>query len=280
VLHSFAGGSDGANPLAAPVLDQAGNLYGATSAGGSNYFGTLYKIDTTGNESVLYSFTGGTDGAYPYSHLLVDTSGNLFGTASQGGCCGQGSIFEFSNGTLTALYGFSAAPNGTNPDGQIPMGGLIRDSAGNFYGTATEAGPDGWGTVFELQVSGKLGDAQAPEVPNTSSTPSAKLVPMGSEDAPANTLQLEPICNPTISAPVEVATSHQRYVAGTKARPPLMDSCLHSKPTAAICFSALTPAFTSVNSGTATHSATTTPGPSSELSAHWTIRSARRPLWT
>jgi uncharacterized repeat protein (TIGR03803 family) len=150
VLHSFAGGSDGANPLTAPTLDAAGNLYGTTSSGGA-YFGTVYMVDTAGNESILHSFTGGTDGAYPYAHLLMDAAGNLYGTASQGGCCGQGSVFEFSDGTLTALYGFSAAPNGENPDGQIPMGGLIMDSAGNLYGTATEAGTYGWGTVFEIQ---------------------------------------------------------------------------------------------------------------------------------
>jgi uncharacterized repeat protein (TIGR03803 family) len=152
VLHSFAGGSDGANPLDSPVLDTAGNLYGTTSAGGP-YYGTVFMIDTAGNESTLYSFTGGTDGASPYAHLLVDTSGNLYGTASQGGCCGQGTVFEFSNGTLIALYGFSAAPNGTNLDGQFPMGGLITDSAGNFYGTAAGAGASGWGTVFEIQPS-------------------------------------------------------------------------------------------------------------------------------
>jgi len=150
VLHSFAGGSDGANPMDAPVLDSAGILYGTTSSGGA-YFGTVYAVDTAGNESVLYSFTGGPDGAYPYAHLLMDASGNLFGTASQGGCCGQGSVFEFSAGTLTALHGFSAAPNGENSDGQIPMGGLIEDSAGNLYGTAVEAGTYGWGSVFEIQ---------------------------------------------------------------------------------------------------------------------------------
>jgi uncharacterized repeat protein (TIGR03803 family) len=128
-------------------------MYGTTSAAGAYYFGTLYMVDTAGNESILYSFTGGTDGACPYAHLLMDASGNLFGTASQGGCCGQGSVFEFSDGTLTALHGFSAAPDGTNSDGQIPMGGLIEDSAGNLYGTATEAGAYGWGTVFEIQLN-------------------------------------------------------------------------------------------------------------------------------
>jgi uncharacterized repeat protein (TIGR03803 family) len=232
VLHSFAGGSDGANPLAPPVLDQAGNLYGATSAAGAFYFGTLYMIDTTGSESVLYSFTGGTDGAYPYAHLLVDATGNLFGTASQGGCCGQGSIFEFSNGVLTALYGFSPAPNGTNADGQIPMGGLTTDSAGNLYGTATLAGSYGWGSVFELQLGGQPLEGQSKDASALESDselsarfiPAAVSVPTTSAVALSNTPNLDPICNPTISAPVEVATSHQRYVAGTKAQPPLTDS--------------------------------------------------------
>jgi uncharacterized repeat protein (TIGR03803 family) len=233
VLHSFAGGSDGANPMAAPVLDQAGNMYGSASSGGAYYFGTLFTIDTGGSESVLYSFTGGTDGAYPYSHLLLDASGNLYGTASQGGCCGQGTVFEFSNGILTALYGFSAAPNGTNSDGQIPMGGLTTDPAGNLYGTAAETGTYGWGTVFELQLGGQSLDGQSKEdrafeshsdLPNTRPIPAAGSVPMSSEVGPENAPKLPPICHPTISAPVEVATSHQRYVAGTKAQPPLTDS--------------------------------------------------------
>ena len=211
VLHSFAGGSDGANPLDAPVLDQAGNLYGTTSAGGQ-YFGTLFMVDTSANESILYSFMGGSDGAYPYSHLLMDASGNLFGTASQGGCCGPGTIFEFSAGTLIPLYQFSAAPNGTNPDGQIPVGGLIADSAGNLYGTAAQAGPDGWGTVFKLEPGSQRLDFAAGPV-----RASPVVVSSG-------TATLQPICNPTISSPVEVATSHQRYVAGTKALPPLTDS--------------------------------------------------------
>ena len=235
VLHSFAGGSDGANPMDAPVLDLAGNLYGTTSAGGP-FFGTLFMVDTSGNESISYSFTGGSDGAYPYSHLLADASGNLFGTVSQGGCCGSGTVFEFSAGTLIPLYEFGAAPNGTSPDGQIPMGGLIKDSAGNLYGTATEAGAYGWGVVFELEPGSQSPDAQSldaqsknhrelqspGDLPNTAFTSAAGSVPASSEAASSNTLQ--PICNPTISSPIEVATSHQRYVAGTKAQPPLTDS--------------------------------------------------------
>jgi uncharacterized repeat protein (TIGR03803 family) len=147
VLHSFAAGSDGANPLAAPVFDTVGNMYGVTSSGGA-YFGTIYKVDSAGNESILYRFTGGYDGAYPYAHLLVDTTGNLYGTASQGGSTGAGSVFEFSGGTLNVLHDFA----GTNlDDGAWPMGGLIMDSAGNLYGTTPAYGLYGWGTVFEVQ---------------------------------------------------------------------------------------------------------------------------------
>jgi uncharacterized repeat protein (TIGR03803 family) len=231
-LHSFAGGSDGANPMDAPVLDQAGNLYGTTSAGGL-YFGSLFMVDASGNESILYSFTGGPDGAYPYSHLLVDASGNLFGTASQGGCCGPGTVFEFSAGTLIPLYEFSAAPNGTNPDGQIPMGGLIMDSAGNLYGTATEAGPYDWGAMFELELGSQSREAQSKDnrglesrsdLPNTRFISAARSGPASRDAGSSNTAKLQPICNPTMSSPVEVATSHQRYVAGTKAQPPLTDS--------------------------------------------------------
>jgi uncharacterized repeat protein (TIGR03803 family) len=157
VLHSFAGGSDGANPLDAPVLDKAGNMYGTTAAGGASGstplgLGTLFKVDTAGHESILYSFTGGSDGANPYAHLLVDTSGDLYGTASSGGCCGQGSVFKFSDGSLIPLYGFSTPnSNGENADGQYPMGGLITDSAGNLYGTTVQAGTNGWGSVFVVQ---------------------------------------------------------------------------------------------------------------------------------
>jgi uncharacterized repeat protein (TIGR03803 family) len=87
-------------------------------------------------------------------NLILDAAGNLYGTASQGGCCGQGTVYEFSAGSLIALHGFSAAPNGTNSDGEFPEGGLIFDSAGNLYGTAAYAGIDAWGTVYEIQMAG------------------------------------------------------------------------------------------------------------------------------
>jgi uncharacterized repeat protein (TIGR03803 family) len=154
VLHNFSAASDGANPMGSFVLDAAGNIYGTTSAGGNSYFGTLFMMDPAGDETVLHNFTGGTDGAYPYSNLILDAQGNLYGTTSQGGCCGQGTIFQFSSGILKTLYSFSATINGLNSDGQNPMGGVTADANGNLYGTAVSAGFWGWGSVFELQFSG------------------------------------------------------------------------------------------------------------------------------
>jgi uncharacterized repeat protein (TIGR03803 family) len=147
VLHSFAAGDDGANPIGGPVLDASGNIYGVTAAGGGILgFGTIFMVDSAGNESVLYSFTGGSDGAYPYPGLIMDSSGNLYGTVSQGAATGNGSAFQFSGGVLTVLYQFM----GTT-DGAIPFGGLTADSSGNLYGTALQAGTNGWGTIFEIQ---------------------------------------------------------------------------------------------------------------------------------
>jgi uncharacterized repeat protein (TIGR03803 family) len=148
ILHHFSGGTDGANPMGSVVLDSAGNLYGSTSAGGNFYVGTLFMIDPAGNETVLYSFMGGLDGAYPYSSLILDASGNLYGTVAQGGSTGAGSVFEFSSGTLNVLYDFAGTTDGANP-----MGGLVMDASGNLYGTAVQAGTYGWGSVFEIEIA-------------------------------------------------------------------------------------------------------------------------------
>jgi uncharacterized repeat protein (TIGR03803 family) len=163
VLHSFSG-SDGAHPTASLVRDAAGNLYGTTFYGGtaSCGCGTVFKIDTTGAETVLYSFTGGTDGKFPAGRLLPDSVGNLYGTASEGGAvnCGRfgmygcGVVFKVdSSAHETVLYSFTGGA-----DGGQPLAGLIRDSAGNFYGTTFSAGNlsrpcalnNGCGVVFKL----------------------------------------------------------------------------------------------------------------------------------
>ena len=165
VLHSFTGGTDGEYPVAGLIRDTAGNLYGTTLAGGdtncySSYgCGTVFQMDTSGVEVVLYRFGDGGDGAFPHASLIRDAEGNLYGTAYEGGnggCddhLGCGVVFKFDkNGTETVLHIFT----GTNGDGVYPAGDLVRDASGNLYGTTYWGGdlscnpPDGCGTVWKL----------------------------------------------------------------------------------------------------------------------------------
>jgi len=160
VLHSFRGGTDGANPYAGLIRDTKGNLYGTTLAGGKHSAGTVFKLDPQGKETVLYSFTGGADGGFPYASLILDHAGNLYGTTYWGGSCGNyygcGTVFKVApSGKETVLYSFTAAN-----DGAFPYAGLIRDAKGNFYGTTFGGGdghcqPTGCGTVFKLDTTGK-----------------------------------------------------------------------------------------------------------------------------
>ena len=145
-LYSFSGGADGGYPYAGLIGDAAGNLYGTTWVGGASGLGTVFKLDKNGNQTVLHSFAGGTDGASPYAGLILDTAGNLYGTTVYGGTSNRGTVFKLDqNGNETVLHSFSYA------DGAYPYGGLIRDSAGHLFGTTTYGGAgDGSGTAFEL----------------------------------------------------------------------------------------------------------------------------------
>ncbi len=97
VLYSFAGGpTDGEQPEAGLVMDATGNLYGATVMGGASNLGTVFERSTTGAVTLLHSFTGGTDGATPYAGLIMDASGNLYGTAFEGGASNFGTVFELT----------------------------------------------------------------------------------------------------------------------------------------------------------------------------------------
>ena len=93
VLYSFTGGASGANPYANLNLDQQGNIYGTTYSGGSQNFGTIFKLDASGNETVLHNFVKEGQGVHP-SGLIIDASGNLYGTTYQGGKYNYGSVFE------------------------------------------------------------------------------------------------------------------------------------------------------------------------------------------
>lgn len=153
LLYTFTG-SDGANPQASLTMDSAGNLYGTTSNGGAQGLGIVFElVNSNGSysERVLHSFSFSGDGYYPQGSVVVDSSGNVYGTTSNGGASGYGTIFELvnSSGSYTEqlLFNFSGA------EGANPYAGLIMDSAGNLYGTTYNAGAGGRGTVFELVYS-------------------------------------------------------------------------------------------------------------------------------
>lgn len=146
VLYSFAGGSDGAFPFSSLLRDVNGDLYGTTTFGGTSGQGTVFKLNTSGVETVVYSFTGGTDGGIPAAGLVSDNHGNLYGTASQGGAYGHGTVFEISSaGQFTVLHGFQG-----NPDGALPAAVLVLDNKGNIFGTTNSGGTFDSGTVFEI----------------------------------------------------------------------------------------------------------------------------------
>jgi len=156
VLHSFTGVPDGFSPQAPFILDVAGNLYGTTAYGGDPACnggagcGTVFKVDTAGTETILHSFSGGIDGGYSPSGLVLDGAGNLYGTTAEGGANGAGVVFEIDNtGTESVLYSFTGGA-----DGFLPFGGVLMDAAGNFYGTTYSGGAYGYGTIFEVDSTG------------------------------------------------------------------------------------------------------------------------------
>jgi uncharacterized repeat protein (TIGR03803 family) len=150
VLYNFKGNPDGADPAGGmPVLDRAGNLYGATYMGGALNLGTVWKLTPSGTETVLWSFGNGIDGSGAVG-LIRGKRGTLYGTTIQGGTYGLGTVFQVTpSGSETVLWNFG---NGT--DGTEPGGGVILGSNGNLYGTTMLGGAYNGGTVFELTPSG------------------------------------------------------------------------------------------------------------------------------
>jgi uncharacterized repeat protein (TIGR03803 family) len=154
VLYSFAGGTDGSEPNSTLVRDSAGNLFGTTIQGGASGFGTVFEVNSAGKETVLYSFAGEPDGSTPYAGLVMDSAGNLYGTTAEGGSYNSGTVFKLDpTGQETVLYNFCSQDCA---DGALPYAGLIRDSAGNLYGTTLAGGGSSFeGTVFKLAPSGQ-----------------------------------------------------------------------------------------------------------------------------
>jgi uncharacterized repeat protein (TIGR03803 family) len=156
-LHSFNGSSDGSYPVGSLLMDSSGNLYGIAVQGGADSDGTVFQLSP--NEgggysfSVLHTFTGGNDGAQPYSNLVMDSKGNLYGTTTIDGPHDLGTVYEItpSSNTFTTIYGFQG------PDGYNPTGNILIDPKGNIYGVTEYGGSGNEGTVFELSPNGPGG---------------------------------------------------------------------------------------------------------------------------
>ncbi len=150
-LYSFIGKLDGANPISGLIRDSSGNLYGTTSQGGAYQNGVVFKLTPAGKQDVLYSFgEQANDGVNPLG-LIMDAQGNLYGVTTSGGTFNSGTVYKLDKkGHETILYGFT----GTNGDGVSPAGELVRDSAGNLYGTTYSGGYLQQGTVFKVEPNG------------------------------------------------------------------------------------------------------------------------------
>ncbi len=180
-LHSFTGGSDGSAPAGTLFFFTDGNIYGTTSTGGAQKFGTVFKLSTNGAFSTIHAFAG-SDGGNPLAGLSGSANGRtingaMFGTTSSGGANNAGTIFAITpQGGFKNLRSLASAT-----DGSAPLAELIPDDSGNLYGTASAGGSGSGGTVFEISSTGSFRllyafpmNAATPQYPN-GTTPLARL---------------------------------------------------------------------------------------------------------
>jgi uncharacterized repeat protein (TIGR03803 family) len=168
ILWSFGSGTDGNGPVAGLIMDANGNLFGTTGGGGafasqSQQGGTVFELTPNGagwDESILWSFGNAIDGSNPQAGLIMDASGNLFGTTAGGGDNEGGTVFELippstigGPWTESILWSF-----GSGKDGFTPEAGAIMDKSGNLYGTTLHGGSAEKGTVFELTPPATSGE--------------------------------------------------------------------------------------------------------------------------
>lgn len=150
ILHAFDV-ADGAYPYAGLVQDKAGNFYGTTSTGGADGLGTIYKIAAGSNAFSKIADFSSDSGGQPSSPLLVGKDGMLYGTTTNFGPSGKGTIFRLSTqgGKIEVLHGFSG------PDGAAPFSALIGGKNGMFYGTTDFGGKTNDGVVFSFTLKGR-----------------------------------------------------------------------------------------------------------------------------
>jgi uncharacterized repeat protein (TIGR03803 family) len=178
-LHSFGNGDGGANSIAAVIQASDGNFYGTTYYGGAFGEGTVFKISAAGDQTTLYSFAGGTDGANPAAALIQGTDGHLYGTTYYGGGVADcGTVFRITlAGVETVLHAFSGGAEGAYVDV-----GLVQGSDGNFYGVTAGGGTGDVGTVFAITPAGdatvlySFAGGEDGSNPADGATPSSRLI--------------------------------------------------------------------------------------------------------
>ena len=149
VLHSFGNGDDGLEPFGPLLLDTAGNLYGTTTAGGQEFWGTVFKVNGAGEETILHAFGDSPDGAQAEGNLVSDSRGTLYGTTFTGGIYDYGTVYRLTRSGKETVYSF-AGPGG---DGAFPIGGLAADTDPNLYGTTYQGGASNDGVVFKISTT-------------------------------------------------------------------------------------------------------------------------------
>lgn len=153
VLHSFAGGADGANPYGGLALDARGNLYGSTQKDGPNGSGTVFALAPSDKETVILGFGYAPSGAFPPPALVFDSNGNLYGTTSDGGTFHGGTLFEVTpSGEERILYNFACS----GAEACMPNEGLTIGADGNLYGTSYSGGAYDGGTFFKATPTGAV----------------------------------------------------------------------------------------------------------------------------
>ena len=153
VVHEFAI-TEGAHPLAAPVLGNDGNFYGTADRGGTHTNGTFFQLTPDGTLTALYSFAGAA-GQLPAGALTLGWDGNFYGSANYGGAYLHGDIYRVSStGAYNRLYSFCAQSG--CPDGSSPVDGLVQAHDGNFYGVTPAGGANKYGTIFKITSTGVL----------------------------------------------------------------------------------------------------------------------------